>query len=194
MKKFVVLFVATFTLSFTVNAVEQKAPVKKYTQEKWNKEMKDREKDSWVVDFKLDAPGLCSGVVLFALVDKDPVEYFKADLKKSKQFLLETADLEDNRHRAVQSSWNSVFETVSGRDVFYLENIATNKHAPSHSHGSNRSGKLWLVTKAMGCHDENMCWSIPLKVKKGKTIEVKLTDKNMVSNEKLEKIYDSIVK
>ena len=192
MKKLTVLFITLFVVSLGAYAAEQKEIVQKYTQEEWDKKMKENEKNAWSANLKLEYPGEWLKGVLYILTDKDPMENFKEDVKKMKEYYVETSNLSHMKTLYIQYSWDKIFDTVQGDSVSFLENHP-NKHS-SHSVSSGNFKKQWLVTKAIANNGKNICWSIPLNTKKGKTIEVELTEKNAVSNDKLEKIYDSIVK
>jgi hypothetical protein len=118
--------------------------------------------------------------VIFAKVDKDPMESYKKAIEASK-------DTKDPKYVHVQWAWNRIFETVTGNHVWSLQ------QGKSFTTDTNE-GKFWLVTSAFGTNKENYCWSIPINLKKGKTVTVVLNENNRVSNKKLEKIFDKAVK
>ena len=195
MKKFFVLFLAMFAFSCVVTATEKKEPVKKLTQEDWNKKMSDSNKDSWHAQIRLMYKGtpLPHNGIMFAIVKKDPMENYKEELKKMKNYILETADLKDLKASSIDNSWNDIFDTVTGNQMSFLENDVKDRY--HHMLGSNDFSKQWLVTKGTVSNGNVIAlWSIPVQMKKGETIDVTLTEKNMVSNKELYKIYDSIIK
>ena len=200
MKRLTVLLVALFAFSLGAYAAEQRETIKKYTQEEWDKKMKELEKQNWSVRVNMEHPGLgyYSGGVLIALVEKDPMENFKKAINKMKKYYIEKSSIKDAKLVAVESAWNDVFETITGGDValLYNDEKKNDEKRPDHnlSWGGNDFKKQWLVTKAFGLNGKTICWSILLNKKKGKTTEIKLTQQNVIKNEKLEKIYDSIIK
>jgi len=140
-----------------------------------------QDKDYAIAVIKLDncCKTLKVNQVIFAKVDKDPMENYKKVIEASK-------DTKDPKYVHVQWAWNRIFETVTGNFVWALQEgrpFTTNTN----------EGKFWLVTRAFGTDKENYCWSIPINLKKGKTVTVVLNEKNRVSNKKLEKIFDKAV-
>jgi len=200
MKKITVIFIALFALSIGVYANEKPvkkhtppgAPIKRYTQEAWDKKMKTQEQESWRADLKLEYPGEWLKGVMYILTEKDPMENFQEDLKKRYEYYIETSKLKDSKEQHIQWSWNSILSTVDGSRVSFIENHPSANSV--YSVGGNNFNKQWLVTRAIGNNGKTICWSVPVNFKKGKTVEITLTDKNTVNYEKLEKIYDSIIK
>ncbi len=192
MKRLFILFVSVLVFSLGASAVEKKEPVKKYTQEEWDNQTKKWDKESWMADLKLEYPGEWLKGVVFLVVDKDPMESYKQELEKNKDFYIQRSSLKDAKDMDVQIAWNSIFRDYPASDVSFLENNP--EKGSKHGYGSSSFKRTWLVTKAIGSNGKQVCWGLRLNVKKGKTIEVKLTDKNAVSGDKLIKIYDSIVK
>lgn len=137
----------------------------------------------------LSLPSDC--VLLYTIVYEDPINHFKKVVSEKKETFKQVYS--DSKEGAITYSWQEIFSLVDGKEVYY----AINKHDFVMNHGFHASlpfSKAWLVTRAVHSKDEVLCWSIPLKKKKGKTTEIVLTDKNILSYKKLEKIYDSIIK
>jgi hypothetical protein len=119
--------------------------------------------------------------VIFAIVDKDPMESYKDAIEP-------TTDTKAPRYVHIQHAWSRIFDSVTGNQVWSLDD-----GAPFRTRTNVYDGKRWLVTRAVGTSEENICWSIPINFKKGKTVKIILNEENRVSNKKLEKIFDKAV-
>jgi hypothetical protein len=140
--------------------------------------------------------------VLFAIVHNEPIEYFKERITADKEQLkkikpnqkIEGADILV-KHNMIINYWNSVLDTVRGRDILSLDNSSIKYLEKSkHNRTTNCFKNAWLFTRMFGWDKEGLGWSIPLELDKDKTLKVVLTKNNTVDFKKLEEIYDSIVK
>lgn len=175
MKKLTISLIALFIFSCGVYAAEQKE----------EKEVFGR------TIFKLDYPDRDVRVVLFSILQKDPLESYKEKLKKMRGFLLNKS--KDRGKNKISSIWGDLFSSVSALEVGYLENSNSNNERVLDGE-TNLFQKQWLVTRVTDFNGKKLCWSVPFRPEKGKTVEVILTKDNVTDYKKLEKIYDSIVK
>ena len=143
--------------------------------------------------FKLNYPDKNVRVVLFAVLNKDPLELYKEALHKRRQLLLSRSE-HKLKEMEISNIWGDIFSPLSAAEVGYLENniSGTERFLGGET---NIFVKQWLVTKPVVGSDNNIFyWGVPFRPKKGKTVEVTLNKSNVTGYKKLEKIYDSIVK
>jgi hypothetical protein len=201
MKKLTVLLLASFVLSLNMYASEKKNEGKKFTSmEEYNKYLAERTEDSWRANIKLKDTSIKEfgylGVLCSSTVEKDPMELFKKELKMMAKYFSRRSNLAEAKEMDIQFAWDKVFDTVKGSRVWFLPESSKDKLYYNSISGdvSPKAKKRWLVTQAVGRNGKTVCWSIPLKPEKGKTVDITLTDDNAIHYKELEKIYDSIVK
>ena len=142
--------------------------------------------------FKLNYPDKNVRVVLFSILNKDPLEIYKETLRKRREFLLNRTE-HNSKKTDIAKVWGDMFSPLSAIEVAYLENSVSGTEYPM-SGKTNIFAKQWLVTRlAIGSDDNLFCWGVPFRPKKGKTVEIILTKDNVIDYKKLEKIYNSIV-
>ena len=190
MYRSVIIFVLVLGLpiSCAARSIDSSA-MKQISAEELKKQFEEARKSSWELKISMDYPEL-NRPILFAKVDKDPMDNYKERLKEEKSWMLKTKDLIP-RYIYVQNTWNTVFEKVGGVDVSYIENSLAGGQSKIHKIGSNNLSPFWLVTKAIGANDEEIAWSIHIKPKKGAKMDVQLSSKNRVDSKKLFKLYES---
>ena len=137
--------------------------------------------ETWRMSMSLQAPGLATPAVQWAIFDKDPVPGFKARTKKMQWIYREQlrraeseAAREEIRKGWMTLQWDSAFKEIPGDR---LDLLTSDSHHPIESNGPD--GKKWIATKVVMAKGKPMCWCIPVEVKYGEEIQVTLTDKNV---------------
>lgn len=133
----------------------------------------------WTVNVQLDMPDLDPPAVQYAFFSYDPIPDF---LERVKAYsihytsMLERARNEEEkegfRKSAIKITWNGAFNDIVGTDVGLLTG------------GCGRSSNgppdmLWFVTKMTFVDQDPICWSIPVKPEKGKTITIVVNKENV---------------
>ncbi len=119
----------------------------------------------------------------YAIFDTDPVAVFKAEINgpagKDYRQQLQRAESKSQREAqcAIQmkQSWDAVFRGVTGDNLYLLtsephSNILSNNRV---------NDKQWIATKFQEVDRKPVCWCVPVEVKKGEQIGVKLTVGNI---------------
>lgn len=147
-----------------------------------NQDMEQWKHSTWRMALKLDTPNVVPPAVQWAILDKDPVVDFKARVKMMQdsyreQLVREAKTVKKEITRTGQKtvSWDLGFKDVTGDRVYLL----TSAPDASHSFSSNGpDGQKWIVTKVVLIKGTPVCWCIPVEVKTGKEVHIKLTEKN----------------
>ena len=187
------IFMVFFSLPFfcSANSIDNEA-VKKLSNEDIKKQFEEARKVAWELKVSLDYPAY-NHTILFARIDKDPLENYKERLNEDKNWLAKTKDIIP-KNIYVRNEWNKIFERVNGPEISYVENRYIDGTLDVHTIGSNNFKPFWFVTKAVGFNNEEIIWSFYIKPKKKEKMEIKLTPENRLDTKKLFKIYDSTLK
>ncbi|MCX6113397.1 MAG: hypothetical protein NTY22_09015 [Proteobacteria bacterium] len=121
--------------------------------------------------------------VVYTIIDSDPLQFFKNQLRKNVDFAYGSKDI------AIIDNWNSIFANVNGLEVSALGNGEYSKIIDYEREG----GKRCVITKAIREHVERVktyIWFFPIKKYTG------LIEFNSENNsyKELEKTYDFILK
>ena len=78
-------------------------------------------------------------------------------------------------------TWDQSFTSINGYRVFLLtdsrHSVGTNGSTIA---SSSPDGKKWVVAKSMKVDGEPVVWCVPIIVEKGQTVNVVLSDDNMM--------------
>lgn len=137
--------------------------------------------ESWGMIMNLQAPGLATPAVQWAIFDTDPVSGFKTRTKNMQWIYreqLRRAESDTAREEFRKSwmtlQWHSAFKEIPGDR---LDLLTSDGPHPIWSNGPD--GKKWIATKVVTAKGKPMCWCIPVELKYGEEIQVALTDKNV---------------
>lgn len=137
----------------------------------------------WTMGIALDSPDLATPAVQWAIFNEDPVPEFKERMARYRSaYQKEDAKgtkrqwrMREIRSARITGDWDRSFKRITGDKM----NLLTG--APGHSQGYSSDGddgQKWIVTKIVSIHGTPVCWCLPVEVRKGETIQIKLTEKN----------------
>jgi hypothetical protein len=139
-------------------------------------------------------PSLEPQAVQYAILDKDPVPDFAAQIKRMKAYSLKQLDKETNEAgkeqlREIQMTvgWDSRFKDVTGDKLYLLTKLPGNTYSMNSMMSNGPAGKKWVVTKVVHIKGKPVCWCIPVEVKTGKRIDVVFKEDNTFD---MQSIYD----
>jgi hypothetical protein len=134
---------------------------------------------TWQIVFHLDFPGLQPEAVQYAILDKDPVPGYTAQVKLVRQAFrqqIEQADTKSWKEKAriaqMRHSWDSGFKDVNGANLYLLTNKGTVLAANS------GAGKKWIVSRTVDVEGRPVCWCIPVELKIGEKIDISFDKSN----------------
>ena len=125
----------------------------------------------YIIDIKLQMPGLDPPAVQMAVFYEDPVNYFDQHLRIAKVNSY-VSDPNFDPTGWMLGCWDGSFRMISG-DRLYLLTMEPVRYT-----SSDIGKKVWIVTKAARVGEKPVCWRIPLKVKFGKEYQVVLSKNN----------------
>jgi hypothetical protein len=153
---------------------------------------------TWQLELHLDMPKLDPQAVQYAIFDEDPASEYKAQIKrmqKPNRQQLENADTqlwkEQVRNVQMKVDWDNGFKNVTGENITLLTNRPGARSSGIVVSSNGPSGKKWVVTKTVDIDGRPYCWSIPVEVKIGKHVFVKLGENNTFD---LQSPYDTAMK
>ena len=162
-------------------------------------------KGGWSIRPMLDVPDLFPPAVMFSILDFDPRTKFRDRVNRmsesQNQQKMPTPPITPQllRQSLLSAAWDSVFRDVPGDKValLYYRNATQNVRTEVDDQGAapvvrthmvgimstDPVGTKWLVTRATRFGDKPVCWCKPVEVEKGKSIDVKLTEQDMIDLE-----------
>ena len=162
---------------------------------KGSEDIEHWKRSTWRMAVKLDTSNLEPPAVQWAVLEEDPISGTKARVKRMRDFYRDQLErAEDETKKAITRSsqmtvsWDLGFKEITGDRLYLL----TSGPYVSHGFSSNGpDGKKWIATKIVRIKGKPVCWCIPVKVKKGRRIQVTLTEDNMFD---LESVFDDVMR
>jgi hypothetical protein len=164
-----------------------------------HKEMLEQwQKTTWRLSLELDIPDLKPQAVQYTVLDKDPVPKYAEQVKKMRDFhrqQLNAADTEAAkapiRNMLMMVEWDRGFKDVTGDNLWLLTRHPGKQVAANVLSSNSPGGKKWVVTKTVFFNEKPVCWCIPVELKIGKHVVVKLNKGNTFD---LQTAYDEMMK
>ncbi len=136
--------------------------------------IREWERTTWRVSILLDDSSLDLPAVQFAVFRSDPVPGFTKNFREfSARMKADGKDVYTDEISMLSVTWDSLFAKVTGDDLYLLVQGEANVLS-----SNDTDGRIWLVTKSSGRNGEPLVWVIPVDVKTGTGIDVKLTEEN----------------
>jgi hypothetical protein len=142
------------------------------------------DKSTWRISFELDMPDLEPQAVQYTVLSKDPAPKYAAQVKKMRGFHRQQLDAAEGelakaqiRDVQMMVDWDSGFKDVTGDNLWLLTRGPGKQSASNILSSNSPAGKKWVVTKTVFVKQKPVCWCVPVELKMGKQVVVKL-DKN----------------
>ncbi len=168
---------------------DQSAPL---LSDKLMEQITQQRAKTWQIQLHLDMPSLEPGAVQYAVLDKDPVPGYIAQIKLLRKFhnqQLEQADTKTMERPGgvaqMKTDWDNGFKDVTGENLYLL----TKKGTELSSNGP--VGQKWVVTRTVDIEGRPVCWSIPTEVKTGEKNDLTFDKSNTFD---LQTLYDKVMK
>lgn len=129
----------------------------------------------WVVEVTLDSPDLKTPAVQWAIFSEDPVQQYRATLKRIRNALsnpTENTGAATRTKAQMIAAWDGVFKAVTGDRV----NLLTT--APQGWSSDSEDGPRWIATKTVNIRGEPVCWCERIDAQKGASFVISFTPNN----------------
>ena len=153
--------------------------------------------NAWQIAISLQSPEIFPQAVQFAIFDEDPIPFFTSRLTKVRAVFLNTLkrdatvdEIQTIKDAQMSTIWDSMFEKVTGDQVYLLAALTTANPRPSILTANSPDGYKWLATKVTDALGRPICWYFKIKVVRGKETQILLTTDNAFN---LSKLYHSMM-